>query len=527
MAKPGSTPVSSTSPSDPSAYLDAPYRTTARPELRPSHLATIGRMFGVATPDPSACSYLELGCGDGGNLIPLAEQFPNSRFLGIDFAVDAVEKGRAIALQLGITNITFICGDILSVDLDSSAFDFIACHGVFSWVAQPIRERILNICAERLSPNGVAYISYNVLPGWRQRGVIRDVMTFGASLAAKAKQGNVSGEERLKSAAQFLALVSSTRHEPNDTYGTYLKEAIARLQHAEMSYLIHEYLEEHNTPFLFTEFSTAATTAGLKYLGDAKPTLMFTDDLGGAVDTFLRGLGDDLVKREQAIDFFRNRMFRESLLCGSSAAPRQSVDLGAMRTLSFHTEYRSVVPVLDVPLEGIATFTETLSRREVSVQGGEHAHVLGVLGEIGPTGAPGATLLERVRSTGILPKLGEAQMYSILYGLWRGGFVEASCLPTLCCSEVAGTVRASKHARLVAQESDFVPSLLHRICPLSDLERSVLIAADGSRSQEEVIAGVLVGETVVQGAEVLAAIGRLSELGFFVREASVEPTKSG
>jgi hypothetical protein len=43
-----------------------------------------------------------------------------------------------------------------------------------------VREAILRISADNLTKNGVAYVSYNVYPGWHLRGVIRDMMIYHA-----------------------------------------------------------------------------------------------------------------------------------------------------------------------------------------------------------------------------------------------------------------------------------------------------------------------------------------------------------
>src|SRR4029078_4489819 len=54
------------------AYDDVPYPNLPYWDTHPARLATIGRLFGMRPPRPDCCRVLELGCAEGGNLIPMA-----------------------------------------------------------------------------------------------------------------------------------------------------------------------------------------------------------------------------------------------------------------------------------------------------------------------------------------------------------------------------------------------------------------------------------------------------------------------
>ena len=77
---------------------------------------------------------LELGCASGGNLIPMAFNLPGSEFVGIDLSRHQVEDGLAMVRALDLTNIRIEHASILDVDSGWGEFDYIICHGVFSWV---------------------------------------------------------------------------------------------------------------------------------------------------------------------------------------------------------------------------------------------------------------------------------------------------------------------------------------------------------------------------------------------------------
>ncbi len=65
-------------------YDAIPYQSFPYAQTRPANLYTVGTLFGVSAPDFRTASVLELGCASGGNLIPLAFQYPDGHYTGID-----------------------------------------------------------------------------------------------------------------------------------------------------------------------------------------------------------------------------------------------------------------------------------------------------------------------------------------------------------------------------------------------------------------------------------------------------------
>ncbi|MGH8430394.1 MAG: methyltransferase, partial [Solimonas sp.] len=159
-------------------YNLVPYVSKPFPQSQPPRLAALAALFGLSAPAVSQCQMLELGCASGGNLIPLALRFPASRFRGVDLTDRHVRHGQARIAALDLRNVRIEQGDIATLDLGIERFDYIVCHGVYSWVPPEVRDAILRIAAEHLAHNGVAYVSYNVFPGWHLRGVIRDMMVY-------------------------------------------------------------------------------------------------------------------------------------------------------------------------------------------------------------------------------------------------------------------------------------------------------------------------------------------------------------
>ena len=76
------------------SYDDVPFLINSYPLTHPNRLAVIGMLFGMSTTQVDRCRVLELGCAQGGNLIPMAFNFPHSEFVGIDYSSKQIESGQ-------------------------------------------------------------------------------------------------------------------------------------------------------------------------------------------------------------------------------------------------------------------------------------------------------------------------------------------------------------------------------------------------------------------------------------------------
>ena len=110
---------------------------------------------------------------------------------------------------LGLTNIQLLDMDIMDFSEAHGQFDYVIAHGVYSWVPNAVQERLLAICAHQLRPAGIAYVSYNTLPGWRMRSVVRDAMTYHtrgiAEPAKRVAQARITTAEALVQADHAIA----------------------------------------------------------------------------------------------------------------------------------------------------------------------------------------------------------------------------------------------------------------------------------------------------------------------------------
>ena len=77
---------------------------------------------------------------------------PDSEFLGIDLSENQVREGTRLVEKLGLNNISLEHKDILNLGDEIGDFDYIITHGVYSWVPEVVKDKILALCRGHLSP---------------------------------------------------------------------------------------------------------------------------------------------------------------------------------------------------------------------------------------------------------------------------------------------------------------------------------------------------------------------------------------
>ncbi|KAA1252234.1 class I SAM-dependent methyltransferase [Mycobacterium simiae] len=94
----------------------------------------------------------DFGCGSGHAVNLMAREFPNSRFVGIDFSEAAVAVGAEEAARLGLDNATFARHDLAHLG-KVEAYDVITAFDSIHDQAQPAR--VLESINRALRPGGV------------------------------------------------------------------------------------------------------------------------------------------------------------------------------------------------------------------------------------------------------------------------------------------------------------------------------------------------------------------------------------
>ncbi len=309
-------------------YPSMPYTYT-----QPARLAAVAALHGIDAPVAALASVLELGCASGGNIIPLAARYPHARFLGIDLASRHVEDARRRIGELGLTNIEVRQGDLAELSLGAGAFDYVICHGVFSWAPRAAQDGILRICRDNLSPTGVAQISYNVLPGWHMRNIIRDIC-----LRHTGSKG--SPQQRVAKARAILTELGASANAA-EPYGLLLRSEAQRIAHRPASYILGEFLVANNAPCYFTDFVARATKHDLTYVCESDLEAATPETLSAKMQARLRVCaGSDPLAIEQYADYFTGRTLRSSLLAKAGSAINRTRDYGRLRSLHIASNLR-------------------------------------------------------------------------------------------------------------------------------------------------------------------------------------------
>lgn len=311
-------------------YDDHPYQSFCFRQSSPQHLATIAHLFGLDAPEPATARVLELGCASGGNLIPFAASHPGANALGIDLSPVQIGHGKRRISQLGLGNIELRQADLSAVGEELGQFDYIICHGVYSWVPEHVRSAILRICKDNLAPDGIAYVSYNTYPGWKGREIVRDAMLL------RAQRCEGSAREKLAYARGMVDFLKQWA-DPCNVLGTAVGECAPIIRDFADDYLIHDYLEPCNAPCYFADFVALAEGQGLSYLAESEPTGMFLSNYGKELQQpLLAECGHSQVLLEQYLDFLSNRTFRQTLLVHAERAAqvKYQIDQGRLRPLS-------------------------------------------------------------------------------------------------------------------------------------------------------------------------------------------------
>lgn len=501
-----------------------PYPSMPYAQTQPARLAAVAALHGLKAPPADHARVLELGCAAGGNLIPLAARFPAARFLGVDLARRHIADARRRAGELGLDNIEFQQADLIELPLSGERFDYVICHGVFSWVPRAAQDAILRICRERLADDGLAVISYNVLPGWHLRNVIRDLCVRHAGAEGAPQQ-------RVAKARAILDEIAACAKE-GEPYGLLLRNEARFTAHRPASYILGEFLVSDNSPCYFQEFVERARSSGLAYVCEADLEAAVPETLGAAMQNRLRAsAGPDPMAIEQYVDYFTGRTFRSSVLAKAAPTGR---DYERLRDLHISSELRR-----DDENPGQTPAYKDASGRAVKSADPDVARALARLSAAYPETLSFAQVAESNQRDGDAAGARIRQALSLLVA---AGQAEISTLPLRVGRADADRPRAFAPARAEAGAGQiWITSLSHTAAPLKPGLAVLLPHLDGTSDRARLVgifAAALargeVGAPELQGIPLQSqteAIPRLAalyvdrSLAYLAANALLEPDK--
>lgn len=457
------------------SYDEIPYTNAPQPYTHISRIAAVGQLRGMMPPSPARCRVLELGCADGGNLLPMAVRYSESQFVGIDLSPTQVKTGSERARELALPNFELRSADILELNEQNlEHFDYIIAHGVYSWVPVEVRERILQICQNHLTQNGIAYLSYNVYPGWRSKQALREILRYHT-------RNIVDLRKKVEASFELLSIMPLPDTSPNAPAPLLVQQLREKLEEIEdpATYLLHEYLIDLNEPFYFTEFLRQIGTAGLQYVDDVYPGSTSLDRLPPLAQNWAREHLTEYSEQQQYVDFFGNTAFRRSLICHDSLVIERKLTMHHMRSLR-------VMALCQIePSEDNVRYFKTKSGRRFTM---DHSGLLAVLDRL-VAACPESVPLSEIRDI-LGDRVSDDQAVEMIEALLNGSVIEFTVDDNRCTRTVEERPFAS---RLVRHQSErgFASNASHRAVRIDNPFNQQLIPLLDGRSTVPELASLL------------------------------------
>lgn len=102
---------------------------------------------------------LEIGCGEGGNLLPFAQA--GCRVYGMDLCRTRIMQAKEFFQKRGLNPVLWV-GDAVTFDWGEERFDLILLHDVIEHVLD--KEGLLRKIHELLEPDGIVFVGF---PSWQ------------------------------------------------------------------------------------------------------------------------------------------------------------------------------------------------------------------------------------------------------------------------------------------------------------------------------------------------------------------------
>lgn len=279
-------------------------------ELGPAWLSLACLLNGVEpVPLDQSYRYCELGFGRGFTAQLLAAANPLGQFYAADFNPAHVAGARALSGEAALPNLTLLENSfeqLANGEAELPQFDFIVLHGVYTWVTAENRQHITRFIGRYLRPGGIAYVSYNAMPGWAPALPLQRLLVEYADAFPNR------ADQQIRGATEFLqqleqANASYLVHNPS------VKKRVDALKTSNQHYLVHEYLHKHWQPLFHADVARELAAAKLNFVGPAElhgayPAIFLTDAQRQMIERLPHA-----DQRETLKDYLLNTSFRKDV----------------------------------------------------------------------------------------------------------------------------------------------------------------------------------------------------------------------
>jgi ubiquinone/menaquinone biosynthesis C-methylase UbiE len=148
-------------------YMAHPYPNYSAAERRQIFAAELCRYrFLGLEPFLRGARVIDVGCGTGHRVMPMAHHFGAREYVGFDHSAASLDVARQLKQELGFDGATLVEGDIFKLPYPDASFDVVISQGVLHHTSDPYRafQELVRICR----PGGFVNIYlYNWWNHWR------------------------------------------------------------------------------------------------------------------------------------------------------------------------------------------------------------------------------------------------------------------------------------------------------------------------------------------------------------------------
>lgn len=340
---------------------DLPYTYGYFGEMNPAVMKFLLLVTGLVPPEVSCACEPGYGQGLSINIHAAAEPVI---WWGTDFHPAHALLAGEMARITGAHCLDESFQDFCSRD-DLPEFDYIALHGVWSWVSPQNQHALIGLIRRRLRVGGVVYISYNTTPGWHPFRPVRDLM----KLYADAHNGSgMEAGEQISHAVEFVQKFAGLKpgyFAANPGVAQRLKGLDGRDGH----YLAHDLFNGEWAITSFAEMNSIMEEARMSYACPAQPLgAIYGLGMNEEQRNFIREMPNPVL-RQTLLDFMYNVQFRKDFWI------KGAVQLGAVARNSALREQQFI---LLAPMTQISRQIRT-SMGEITLSEGAHAVITAVM----------------------------------------------------------------------------------------------------------------------------------------------------
>lgn len=230
------------------------------PHAHPDALYVTGALVGMQPAHPDRARVLELGCGDGANLLPIAFHLPQADVVGLeeDDALRARAAEGIDALRLEHVRLATTTDEL------DGRFDYVLVPELLLRPGATI-DPVLAAIAAHLEPHGVAFVAHATPSG---RALPNEL---AVALQASTREAR-DVEEALALARRALHAMAAHLPVDDHPYARVLAFELGRAMHADDAELLTDYLLPPPEALRRGELEARAAEVGLAVVAELGPS---------------------------------------------------------------------------------------------------------------------------------------------------------------------------------------------------------------------------------------------------------------